>query len=107
MRSYTFVAVLTLGFVLRVWLQRPSATVAATTIRPAGVGRRAFRNSCAPATRQEFDRGSRAPRFGFSAAIEPSTRAKSAPRCVMAHCGRHELWGNPFAGFALQSVKQV
>lgn len=70
---------------------------------PAGrLGTVHFATSCAPAVRQEFDRGiALLHSFWFSAAIDSfNTVLKGDPRCVMAHWGvAMSWWGNPFAGF--------
>ena len=103
MRSCTFVAVLTFGFVLR--FAAPSAgQQPAQHDHPApagGLGAVHFETSCAPDTRQEFDRGiALLHSFWFSAAIESfNTVLKGDPRCVMAHWGiAMSWWSNPFAG---------
>ena len=104
MRSHKFlVAVLTLGFVLR--FTGPSAgQQPAQHDHPApagGLGAVHFETSCAPATRQEFDRGiALLHSFWFSAAIQSfNTVLKADPRCVMARWGiAMSWWGNPFAG---------
>ena len=61
-----------------------------------------FETSCAPAVRQEFDRGiALLHSFWFSAAIESFTTVlKTDPNCVMAQWGiAMSWWSNPFAGF--------
>jgi hypothetical protein len=104
MTPHTFVvAVLTLGLVLR-FAASPAGQQAAQHDHPApagGLGAVHFETSCAPATRQEFDRGiALLHSFWFSAAIESfNTVLKGDPRCVMAHWGiAMSWWGNPFAG---------
>jgi len=61
-----------------------------------------FATSCAPAVREEFDRGvALLHSFWFSAAIESFTRVlASDPSCRMAHWGiAMSWWSNPFGGF--------
>lgn len=61
-----------------------------------------FTTSCAPAVRDEFDRGvALLHSFWFSAAIESFQKVLAAdPSCRMAHWGiAMSWWSNPFGGF--------
>ncbi len=68
-----------------------------------------FATSCAPAVREEFDRGvALLHSFWFSAAIESFGKVLAAdPSCRMAHWGiAMSWWSNPFGGFRTpQAVK--
>src|SRR5688500_6504922 len=104
MTPHTFVvAVLTLGLVLR-FAASSAGQQPPQHDHPApagGLGAVHFETSCAPATRQEFDRGiALLHSFWFSAAIQSfNTVLKGDSRCVMAHWGiAMSWWGNPFAG---------
>jgi hypothetical protein len=69
-----------------------------------------FDTSCAPAVRQDFDRGvALLHSFWFSAAIESFTTVlKTDPKCVMAQWGiAMSWWGNPFAGFRSPQALQA
>jgi hypothetical protein len=61
-----------------------------------------FATSCAPAVREEFDRGvALLHSFWFSAALESFGKVAAAdPSCRMAHWGiAMSWWSNPFGGF--------
>ena len=67
-----------------------------------------FLTSCAPATRQDFNRAvAQLHSFGFASAIQAFDGvAAKDPSCAMAHWGvALSRWGNPFAG--LRSPLQI